>query len=371
MSRARSVAASLGLAAASLALLLLLLEVGLRVAAGFDRNDFEALMDQPRVQEDRPLFLMDLLRRHPDDGIVFALRPGTRGRFLGHEVRVNSLGMRGEERARVKPEGTYRVLLLGDSHAFGWGVAEEEALPSVLESMLEARAAGGRVEVLNAGVPGYNAMQEVRSFELLADAVSPDLVLVHYVDNDMDLPNFLARPRDPWSLRGSFLVELLRRRISLLRGWHLAPSGLVAVPPDPGERFRLPEHRIPERYRPLQGWDRMVAAYRRLARLAQDRGIPVAILFDWNHYQAGVEGRVDDVYPDHLRRLIRLCEEAGYLVVDPQERILHRLRQGSLSHQALWVTPDDPHPSVLRHRLLAEEVAARLHQAGLVPTNAP
>ena len=61
MTRAREIAASIGLALASTALVLLVLEAGLRVAAAFDRNQFVALMDAPRVEEDRPLFLLDLI----------------------------------------------------------------------------------------------------------------------------------------------------------------------------------------------------------------------------------------------------------------------------------------------------------------------
>jgi lysophospholipase L1-like esterase len=370
MTRAREIAASIGLALASVALALLLLELGLRVAASFDRNQFIALMDQPRVEEGRPLFLWDLIRSHPDDRVVYELRPGTRGRFRGHDLEINSLGMRGEEVSAERPDGTFRILVLGDSHAFGWGMAQDAAFPAVVEKLLESRPAVPRVEVLNSGIPGYNAVQEVRTFELRSDELAPDLVLITFVHNDMDLPNFLADPPDVWDLRTSFLATLVQRRAALLQGFHLAPGWMVGVPVDPRDRYRLPKSRIPERYRPLQGWDNMVAAYRRLARLAADRGIPHAVVFSWNDYGPRLDGRVDDVLPPHVRELAALLEREGFLVIDPQERIVRHLRRRGISHEGLWLESDDKHPSALRHRLLAEEIVARLDGAGLLPRDA-
>jgi hypothetical protein len=223
------------------------------------------------------------------------------------------------------------------------------------------------VQVLNAGVPGYNAMQQVRTFELLVDDLDPDLVLINYVDNDMDLPNFLAEPVDVWGLRTSFLAELVRKRVARLRGWHLFPGRMVAVPVGPDDRYRLPPERIPERYRGLQGWESLLDAYGRLARAAAQRELPVAVVFNWNDYRPRLAGLVDDVLPAHVRQLAAFSKERGMLVIDPQERVLATLRDRNLSHGDLWAGPEDRHSSALRHCLVAEEIAERLVGAGLIP----
>jgi hypothetical protein len=63
----------------------------------------------------------------------------------------------GPERLRNPPfapqpePGVFRILALGDSTTFGWGVAQEQAWPAQLEAALRAR--GAEVEVINAGVP--------------------------------------------------------------------------------------------------------------------------------------------------------------------------------------------------------------------------
>jgi hypothetical protein len=347
---------------------LLVLEIGVRAIGAFDRNSFDRLAEDVPVQPGRELRMADLIRRSNDDRIVYELRPRTHGLFLGYEVRINTLGMRDRPRSAAKRSSVFRILALGDSHLFGWGVGQEESFAPVLESLLAVRALG-RFEVLNAGVPGYNTVMEARVFERRAEELAPDLVVIHYVDNDMDLPNFLAKPTDPWTLRHSYLAELVRRRLALLGGADLMPNGLfvAALDPDTG-RYRIPDDRIPERYRPLQGWDRMVEAYRRLAALARARNIPYAVLVHWDDYGPRLAGQVDDVLPERVRVLKRILAAQGYIVIDPQDRVVEILRRQRLPVQALWITPTDTHMSRLYHRIAAREILERLDGASVLPT---
>lgn len=100
-------------------------------------------------------------------------------------VRLNALGMRGPEIGPRRP-GELRVLVLGDSMAFGHGVLESEAFPFVLEGLLE-RELGRPVTVGNAGVPGNAHYEQVRDLRRQRDAFDPDLVLsCVYTGNDFD-----------------------------------------------------------------------------------------------------------------------------------------------------------------------------------------
>ena len=72
---------------------------------------------------------------------------------------VNAHGLRGPDRAYAKPEGTRRILLLGDSFSEGYTVPEEATLRAVLESSLAALGCG-RWEVINGGTQGYSTDQE-------------------------------------------------------------------------------------------------------------------------------------------------------------------------------------------------------------------
>jgi lysophospholipase L1-like esterase len=99
-------------------------------------------------------------------------------------VAVNALGMRGPERAAAKPPGTARILLLGDSFAFGWGVEEGEAFGAWLERLLTARV--GPIEVWSAAVPGWSTDQHYLYLQTRGLALDPDLVLLAAGESDLD-----------------------------------------------------------------------------------------------------------------------------------------------------------------------------------------
>ncbi len=64
-------------------------------------------------------------------------KPGAYFKDLyGVEVKVNSKGLREYEYDYEKPPNTYRILVLGDSITFGWGVAFEKTYSKILEKKL-------------------------------------------------------------------------------------------------------------------------------------------------------------------------------------------------------------------------------------------
>jgi lysophospholipase L1-like esterase len=150
----------------------------------------------------------------------YRLRPGARLAVLGREVRVSSLGLRGPEVAARPPAGSRRVLVLGDSVAFGWGLDEAESFPAQLAEALRAR--GVAAEVLNAGVPGYSTASEAALHRALAPALAPDAVVLAVSLNDFTptpglsplgvLLSLDAEPVPGWLAR-SELYAFLRWRL--------------------------------------------------------------------------------------------------------------------------------------------------------------
>jgi hypothetical protein len=125
------------------------------------------------------------------------LRAGAAGWQLdeGHAfVRINAWGYRGADWSRIKPSGTLRVVVLGDSFVEAQQVAEQDTACAMVQRELTRRlsVAGGsytnlkRVEVMNFGVDGYGTAQEF--FTLVEDVwrFSPDfVVLAFFPGNDI------------------------------------------------------------------------------------------------------------------------------------------------------------------------------------------
>ncbi len=102
-------------------------------------------------------------------------------------VTLASDGFRGPERALAKPAGTRRVVVLGGSAAFGMHASgDERVFTALLEARLDAaaRAVGGRVEVLNRAVIGYDSTQELVLLATELVDLAPDVVVLFDGWND-------------------------------------------------------------------------------------------------------------------------------------------------------------------------------------------
>ncbi len=100
-------------------------------------------------------------------------------------VRTDRFGLRGGPAALPKPPDTFRVLAVGDSFTFGWGVEDDEAFPARLAEELAPPPGTRRTEVLNAGVPGWSADTYYLYLRDRGLALEPDLLLLAPMENDI------------------------------------------------------------------------------------------------------------------------------------------------------------------------------------------
>lgn len=271
----------LGLVVASCAVTLGLLEIALYLVPAWSRAT---------TRDERFAF-----SPYRSDGRVgFGLRPGVRVRHVDRDfsvtVAVNALGMRGPERGTSKPAGTARILLLGDSFAFGWGVEQEETFGARLERLLTERV--GAVEVLSAAVPGWSTDQHSIYQRTQGLALGPDLILLATSENDlteMSL-NRLTLAADRLPVR----VEPMWRMIDATGRMRYLGSGRAALPrePWPGETW-LQDHSL------LYHWLRFRLA-KASAAVAVRRARPAAP--EW--LASAPDLAIDRVSPDDVQRAL-------------------------------------------------------------------
>ena len=109
--------------------------------------------------------------------------PNVRGRFHGQTVTHNSQGNRGDEVGFEKPAGVKRVVVIGDSQAWGYGVADDETIPARLSKLLN-EGGGARYEVVNLGVGGYGTDQAFLKYLVQGRRYAPDIVVLTVFKND-------------------------------------------------------------------------------------------------------------------------------------------------------------------------------------------
>ncbi|MEO6593325.1 MAG: hypothetical protein ABIP94_01070 [Planctomycetota bacterium] len=185
-----------------------------------------------------------------------ALQPGYRGTLQIGEagvttVAIDGLGMRGAEIGAKRP-GERRVLVVGDSLVFGYGVDVEQALPAQLEHDL--RAAGVDCTVGNGGVPSYGSKHAVAHMARLDGPFEADaFVVCGFLGNDaMDdvspertvYAGLMLQGQMARLVHNSWRTRLaLRSRAALwLESWiftnHPAWSPLTQLAPDPADAER-------------------------------------------------------------------------------------------------------------------------------------
>lgn len=123
-----------------------------------------------------------------DDLREYALKPNLRATHLGATWTTNALGMRDRPYAAIKPAGTVRIALVGDSIGSGWGVDDGQGFEELTERVLDmkSRASGGpKVEILNFSVPGHAPGQRWEDFRRVGWSLGPDLVIYEATPADL------------------------------------------------------------------------------------------------------------------------------------------------------------------------------------------
>lgn len=101
-----------------------------------------------------------------DTETLWALKSSYQGTAWGTSIHTNSAGFRGGEEYPLQSKHNFRIVTLGDSRTYGFGVEDEETFTSVLQDTL--RKQGIDAEAINAGVHGFSAMQcRVRLLQML------------------------------------------------------------------------------------------------------------------------------------------------------------------------------------------------------------
>jgi GDSL-like Lipase/Acylhydrolase family len=222
------------------------------------------------------------------DGRLFELKPDLDIRLGSFQLRSNAQGARGPALAVPKPADVFRIVVLGDSVVFGWGVDDEVTFVRRLEQEWRPAAGGKRLEVVNLGLPQYDTHQELASLRETGLALQPDVVLLVYVVNDIQptravvaghlsgtpvVDEFEASlPDDACSWLAGKLSPVLPATSALI-GTFTSLDARVARALPPGETY------APERYgRGKAGWPRSQQALLAIRDLCRANALPFLLL---------------------------------------------------------------------------------------------
>ena len=325
------------LLALSIGLALALVAAEIATRTYIDQRQGENSLARLKLQADlaaergAPDALIRIIRLRDDDLLQFDLMPGLSRPYKGGSLRTNSVGMCDEFEYPVeRTQGTLRIVGLGDSGMFGWGVPHDGNYMAVLEESLNGGDAPLRYEVLNFAIPAINTRMEEEVFLQKARAYAPDLVVVGWCVNDTSLPNLLVQEL---ALRRdrSYLWMLLTDRPAF--------DGMLTS--DFGTSTRVSEQVVSPALLESVGEDAVIRSFERLAQLGEDDGFD---LFVFGPMEAWIADALDElgIARGNTRELV---DAASY----PESYKVHEM-----------------HPSAEGHAVLAGVLEAELRARGFL-----
>lgn len=270
------------------------------------------------------------------------------GRNEASSYTKNRFGLRGPDFVQPKPPGHHRILVLGDSFTYGFGVADDAAVfPARLEERLRAEVDLPGVEhfeVLNGGIPGSLTDEWLELWDQVGDAFDPDTVMIVFFLRDGtqtgSIPGFFGVIREQIVERNA---QSFPYRVSYGYRWVRDRLDRVAV----AERYTRGFH---EAYfgdaEQTVEWQNAQRNLLELRDRIQARGAQVAFVV----FPILVD--LGDDYP--FEEICQLLEDFGNTHGMPTHNLLpaFRGRRGS----DFWVSALDQHPNAEGHRVAAESL---------------
>lgn len=128
-------------------------------------------------------------------------------------VKLNSEGFRDVEHPIARDPAKKRMLIVGDSFAFGWGIRLlDDRIGEQVASRL-AKATGEQWEVINASRPNSDTLDEIGYLNQMIK-FKPDVVVLIYIFNDID---YLIPSQAKTSLLRNSFVRFLWRNSYLFQ----------------------------------------------------------------------------------------------------------------------------------------------------------
>ncbi|HET6675356.1 MAG TPA: SGNH/GDSL hydrolase family protein [Nitrospiraceae bacterium] len=255
----------------------------------------------------------------------------------------NHAGFRDQEHARIKSGETQRLLIIGDSLAFGWGLNQtEDRFGEQLAERLNIRTTA-QWEVLNASLGDTDTLTHIRFLKAM-QAYQPNVILLLYAFNDIDYLVPVTPREGPSEHMNGLLdrlspVRLLFTNLFLFQELYVRLRALTyQLSPAEGDPYN--DDAILNKH--FQDLTRFVL-------LASRSGATVAIVpFD-------IKVTASPVLSKRYEHFVQMAIAHGLPIWSAGSELFAKH-----PYKALIVNKLDSHPNALAHRVLADGIVARL-----------
>lgn len=134
-----------------------------------------------------------------------------------HNARgINMYGFN-EKAFPVRSESLFRILVFGGSVVNGHGVPRAERYSDQLQKKCDQKFGERIIEVLNVACPGYTSFQGKRLFTRVAKKFKPDMVIIHFGENDRTRARYADKELGLAKLTGLLLARFLANNFKIVQ----------------------------------------------------------------------------------------------------------------------------------------------------------
>jgi len=279
-------------------------------------------------------YAMNLKEDSGNKRIGHVHKPNKSMELMNVMVDINSDGMRDKEYP-VEKGDAYRIIFLGDSLTFGWGVQEEDTFATLIEDKLNSSSP---TEVINFGIGNYNTEQEVNLFIDKGLKYDPDKVVLFYFINDAE-PT--PEKSGLWFLGYSQFISFYWSRINSLLN-NILPSKSFQ---EYYESLYLDEQ---------QGWINSRKAIIQLRDICEKKGIKLQVVLLPELHDVS-----NEIFTNVYDSLSLFLQENGIDYLN-----LAKLFENYPNQIELWVSYDDAHPNNIAHKKIADATLEFIREKG-------
>lgn len=286
-------------------------------------------------------------------------------------MEASSIGFRTKEIPKNKAPNAYRIFVMGDSTAFGWGVNQEERYSELLGKKLNEVSDGIHYEVYNFGIPGYSSYHGRRQFDHFVLKYSPDMVILSFGANDsrevpLDVKKIL------WQ---SAFIENLKDFLISFKTYRFFRKIVFSIY-NPFDKFRSGKQKEAEVEEFVTTWE-FQQNLEHIIRKGKENGVETVLLglccpIGYQSKMSAIAEREGVLSMDGMYILLqKLPCLQSYECYEKLVRYYEELYGRTLleNRRMLYVTSDTCHPNRLGHMILAEALYERLFKQRIEGTD--
>lgn len=289
----------------------------------------------------------------------------------GKKVTRNKYGFRDSPITFPKPQGVFRVMVLGDSFTWGAGLGDDEMYTNLLDSMLNAFFQPRKIEVVNCALAGSPTITERDILRSLKDTVQPDLIIVGFCVNDpQPKSEDYSIEKEAFTKKWGAFLSKMQNFFSMIRLNYIGEAIVNFVYKYQANSGKFPSwiEALGRVYDPAsEEWKLFTGALSDIKNISDSLNCPKPIIgvfpqvgfIDLHEKLSEAEKQEMNTKIKWLYQVHKSATDIGFDAIDFIPVMQDEVDKKIISKSNICVNPLDGHPSAVLNRIYAREIFER------------